>query len=88
MEGVKIFEQELKDKNGISQGKIAIMYGGLDNENPKEYMDTAVRQYTNGKPHSQYVDIHLDNPWFRIILSGVNNLNFEDFNKQKLWDVK
>ncbi|MBQ6963989.1 MAG: hypothetical protein IJP79_09840 [Paludibacteraceae bacterium] len=84
MEGVKIFEQELKDKNGISQGKIAIMYGGLDNENPKKHMDDAVTEYTNGKPHSQYVDIYLDNPWFRIVLSGVNDLNFEDFNKQKL----
>lgn len=84
MEGVKIFEQELNDKNGIPKGEIAIMYGGLTNENPKEYMDKAVIEYTNGKPHSQYFDIHLDNPWFRIILSGVNDLDFEDFNKQKL----
>lgn len=84
MEGVKIFEQELKDNNRNKKGKIAIMYGGLDNENPKEYMDKAVTEYTNGKPHSQYVDIHLDNPWFRIVLSGVNDLDFEDFNNQKL----
>lgn len=84
MEGVKIFEQELKDNNRNKKGKIAIMYGGLDNENPKKHMDDAVTEYTNGKPHSQYVDIHLDNPWFRIVLSGVNDLDFEDFNNQKL----
>lgn len=84
MEGVKIFEQELEDNNGNKKGKIAIMYGGLDEENPKKIMDDVVLKYTNGKPHSQYVDIHLDNPWFRIVLSGVNDLNFEDFNKQKL----
>ena len=79
MKDVKIFEQELKDKNGQPKGKIAIMYGGLYEENPKEYMDKVVNKYADGKPYSQYVDIHMDDPWFRIVLFGVNDLDYKDF---------
>lgn len=81
---VKIFEQEIKDEKGQVKGKFAVLYGGLESESPKNYMDDVVRKYTNGVSHAQYVDILMDNPWTRVIVSGIKNLKFEEFINQKL----
>ena len=47
-------------------------------------MDDVVRKYTNGVSHAQYVDILMDDPWTRVIVSGIKNLKFEEFVNQKL----
>lgn len=73
MDDVQIFEQLIKvDERTI--GKIAILVGGLNKPNPKEFMDAAVHKYVGSIGHNQYVEIHLDNPWTRVITTGINNL--------------
>lgn len=42
IEGVKIFEQVISE-GSIRKGKITILVGGLNQENPKEFMDEVVR---------------------------------------------
>jgi hypothetical protein len=73
MNGVQIFEQPLIVK-GITVGKMAILVGGLNSPNPKDFMDNAVSQYVGNIGHNQFIEIHLDNPWTRIITSGINEL--------------
>ncbi len=53
--------------------KIAIFtYSG--NKNPKIQLDEAVRDYTNGKGFNQFIDSHLDNPWTRVVVLGLNEI--------------
>lgn len=78
MKDVKIVEQLLKDKQGNITGKVAILLGGLNSDNPKEHMDSAVSKYVEHEPHNQFVEIHLDNPWTRVVIRGINNIEFRD----------
>ncbi len=73
MNEVQIFEQPFI-VSGKTVGKMAILVGGLNKPNPKEFMDAAVSQYVGNIGHNQYVEIHLDNPWTRIITTGINEL--------------
>ena len=84
MKDIEIYEQELFDEKGNIQGKMAILRGGLNQENPIRFMDDAVRRYVGREMHSQYVEISMDNPWVRIVTSDSNRLKFKKFNSQKL----
>lgn len=55
--------------------KIAILQGGFGHPNPKEFMDLKVAEYTRGCLHNQFVESHLDMPWVRIVLKGINELD-------------
>lgn len=76
------YEQELFDESGEQAlGRMVILFGGMNSNNPKAYMDNAVTDYLqkHGNPlHNQFVEIHMDNPWLRVILIGINNLPFHD----------
>ena len=73
MKEVQIFEQ-LFLVDGKTVGKMAILVGGINRTNPKEFMDEAVSQYVGNIGHNQYIEIHMDNPWTRVITSGINEL--------------
>lgn len=73
------FEKELIDGNPDT--KMAILFGGMNSQNPKAYMDAAVHDYLqkNGNPlHNQFVEIHMDNPWLRVVVTGINDLPYWD----------
>ena len=73
MDGVQIFEQPFI-VDGKFVGKMAILVGGLNKPNPKEFMDMAVHQYVGTVEHNQYIEIHMDNPWTSVITTGINEL--------------
>jgi len=73
MNEVQIFEQ-LFIVEGRTVGKMAILVGGINRPNPKEFMDGVVSQYVGNIGHNQYIEIHMDNPWTRVITSGINDL--------------
>jgi len=75
MKDVELFEQQLGEKS-----KLAILVGGLSSHNPKNVIDNATAKYVGNTPHNQFVDIKLDNPWTRVIISGINTLPFHDYD--------
>lgn len=81
MDGVQIFEQPI-EIHGETVGKIAILVGGLYNPNPKDFMDNAVHQYVGNIEHNQYIEIHMDNPWTRVITTGINELPFRSLKAE------
>ncbi len=83
MPKIQIYEQEIKS-NDNTVGKVAILRGGLGTDNPKEIMDNAVSTYVEKKPYNEFIEIFLDNPWVRVIVSGINELDYQDFNNQRL----
>ncbi|EGV44226.1 hypothetical protein BZARG_1000 [Bizionia argentinensis JUB59] len=83
MNDIQIFEQEIKNSDK-KVGKIAILRGGLNSDNPTQIMNKAVSDYVGRKGHNQFVEIHLDNPWVRVVLDGINELDYKDFVDQRL----
>ena len=80
---VEIFEQEITTRSGRCF-KIAVLQGGFTQEYPKEYMDNVVSVYTEGFLHNQFVESHLDMPWVRIVLTGINELDYVPFANHHL----
>ena len=67
---VEIFEKKL------AQGVfIAMLRGGFNAANPKLYMDNVVSEYVRDTMYNEFVEIFLDNPWIRVIIFGINNIN-------------
>ena len=88
MEGIEIYEQTLfnHDENGntIEVGKVAILKGGIGSINPKSILDNAVSEYVKYNTYNQFVEIHLDNPWVRVVVKGINEVQYESFDNQRL----
>jgi len=85
MAEVEIFQDELK-QDGDPRGKIAIIRGGLQTDDPTSVLDDAVRKYVGKKSYNQFVEIHMDNPWVRVIITGINELDYEELTDQKIDD--
>lgn len=69
---INVSEYDLPNNKG--KGKVAVLlYTGSGD--PKAVLDEAVMKYANGKNHHEFVDIHLDNPWTRVVLSNINDMD-------------
>ncbi len=78
-ENIKINISEYNLERG-GKGKIAVfMYFG--SADPKAVLDEAVRIYVGTNGHHQFVDIHHDNPWTRVVLSDINGMEQKNFDK-------
>jgi hypothetical protein len=71
--------QESKiDLNFNRTGKIAIlMYTG--DEDPVETLDRAVSIYVGNESYHEFIDINMDNPWVRVIISELNEMEQRKF---------
>lgn len=80
MKDVEIYETDLTDKKGNKVGTLAVLRGGLYQDNPVQYMDEAVSRYVKDKLHNQFIEHYLDNPWVRVIITGINELDYNPFD--------
>ncbi|WP_333577330.1 hypothetical protein [Sphingobacterium sp.] len=83
MSKIEFFEKIIEEKGEITC-KIAIFKGGIGEENPTEIINNAVREYVGHKGHNQFVEIHLDNPWLRVVIEDINMLKFREFKNDKM----
>lgn len=61
------------------KGKIAVlMYVG--EEDPVAILDKAVSQYVGHEGYSEFIDINMDNPWVRVVMSGINEMKQVPYN--------
>ncbi|MEI6815299.1 MAG: hypothetical protein WCL14_01715 [Bacteroidota bacterium] len=75
---IKIQESTIDLKNG-SKGKIAVlMYVGDDD--PVTKLDSAVSKYVGHTGYHEFIDINMDNPWIRVVLSDIDEMNQVDFD--------
>ena len=77
--GVKIFIKEIQE--GVT---MAIFRADVNTQAPSDLLDKAIGQYVGVNSFSQYRDIHIDNPWTRVIICGEDNLIFKPFDNQKI----
>ncbi len=78
---IKIQESIIELTQG-RKGKMAVfIYAG--DEDPVDRLDWAVSVYVEQNGHYQFIDINMDNPWVRVVLSDINNMNQENFDPAK-----
>ncbi len=64
-------------------GKVAILRGGFSNPNPKDYMDMVVYDYVKNHIYNEFIEEHLDTPWVRVVITGINDLHYYDYKNKK-----
>lgn len=72
---------EIKEFHVENGGVIAILRGGLNK--PKSYMDYVVSEYVGHAMHNQFIEIFLDNPYVRVVVTGINDFNYEVFDTDR-----
>jgi hypothetical protein len=81
---IRMNESKIILKNG-EFGKIAVfMYSGTGD--PQRELDCAISKYTDFRNNEEVryielIDSQLNNPWMRIIITGVNNMYQVDFDE-------
>jgi hypothetical protein len=72
----EIFQQTLKVVKGEDISKIAIIVNTNINE-----LHEDIHQYVGETPICMFTDIKCDNPWVRVIITGINHLTLVNFDK-------
>ena len=57
--------------------RIAILRGGLGRPDPQSYMDNIVSLYVENRGYNEFIESFLDNPWVRVILEGIKEIDTE-----------
>jgi hypothetical protein len=84
---MEICQFELLHPNG-RMDRMAVLSCGLNVINPKALLDTAVSSYVGYEGYNEFIEIHLDNLWQRIIISGLDELNYQSINSGLFPDVE
>ena len=81
MRQVKIQENIIQLEDG-NKGKVAVfLYGGEGN--PMVALDDAVKEYVGVEPSSQFIDINMDNPWVRVVITHINEMLQDDYDPSR-----
>lgn len=77
----KTVEEKYSDVKIQTFGNVVILKGGINADNPTEYMNEVVHYILNllGKPkYNQFIEDYLDNPWVRILIFDFNSMEFNN----------
>jgi hypothetical protein len=56
----------------IKEGDLNIAIFTTDDSNePDKILDLAVKQWSGGNPFIEFIDSNCDNPWNRVVISGL-----------------
>jgi len=72
----EIFQQTLKVVNGETISKIAII-ANID----VDQLHEDIHQYVGENLICMFTDIKCNNPWVRVIISGINDLTYVNFDE-------
>ena len=81
---VDCYEFNLPTLAGFETSRFGILRGGLQENKPLEYMNNIVRKYAGETPSNHFMEIFMDNPWVRLVVFGIDNLDFTPYTTQKL----
>lgn len=77
----KTVEEKYNDVKIQIFGNVVILKGGINADNPTEYMNEVVDYVLKllGKPkYNQFIEDYLDNPWVRILVFDFNSMEFNN----------
>lgn len=80
IKGLKINEADIILPND-KKGKIAVfLYSG--ESDPSIILDNAIRGYVENNGYNELIDSHLDNPWMRVVVSNINDMEQKQFDTE------
>ena len=62
-----------------NDNNLIIIRGGFDASNPKTYMDAIVMEVVQNRGYNQFIEATLTNPYYRILLFNINELEEKEF---------
>lgn len=84
--GVKKYEQTLIEDNIegniYARAKLIILWADSAIENPKPVIEEALINAVQGASYNAFIISSLDFPWMKIVITGINDLNFDEYNEQ------
>jgi hypothetical protein len=72
-----IIYQELETTNKKIKVGILIYTGAGD---PIKHLNKAVEIYTHNEGYNEFIDANMDNPWVRVIIKGINEIEQVEFD--------
>jgi len=58
-----------------------LMYVGSGD--PVRHLNEAVHLYVRNEGYNEFIDANMDNPWIRVIIKGINDIEQQPFNPDK-----
>jgi hypothetical protein len=58
-----------------------LMYTGSGD--PAIHLKEAVHDYVGKKGYNEFIDANMDNPWVRVIIKGINEMEQVEFDPQR-----
>ena len=65
---------DLHNDGDETVGQLHFLFVNPDIQNPSPLMETALLSVVRNRSYNAFVDSHLDNPWIKIVIFGLNNL--------------
>ncbi len=65
---------DLHNEGDETVGQLHFLFVNPDIQNPSPLMETALLSVVRNRSYNAFVDSHLDNPWIKIVIFGLNNL--------------
>jgi hypothetical protein len=75
-----IIYQELQGSTNRVKVGILIYKGSGD---PVKHLNEAVHRYVGNEGYNEFIDANMDNPWVRVIIKGINDMDQVQFNPEK-----
>lgn len=72
---VKHYHDEWPNPDG-SESEIHILFVPPQTFQAKQFLDEAVMYIANDRAYNAFVESSLQNPWIRVVLFGINHLNW------------
>ena len=74
-----IYQKAETTNNMVTIG--ILMYIGSGD--PVKHLNEAVRLYVKDKGYNEFIDANMDNPWVRVIIKGINDMEQLPFDPEK-----
>lgn len=75
---IKIQESTINLTQGRTAKIAVLIYVG--EEDPVVALDKARDEYVGLESYNEFIDYNMDNPWYRVIISEINEMNQVDFD--------
>jgi hypothetical protein len=73
-----IYQEAISPNTKVKVG-ILIYTGAGD---PVKHLNEAVHKYVRHEGYNEFIDANMDNPWVRVIIKGINDMEQVEFDPE------
>ena len=76
VEKVTVYKHSLDNVAKNKKAEMALLLANPLNPNPKKDIENALSAYVENDDYCDFVEEWLDNPWLKLVIKGIENLNY------------